>query len=82
MEQKGPDRNSVLALFAFPSIAVLERDNQRVFAVSRRIRVRGDQKKELQLERLAQALLRAARKGAERPQAMEAKPSPEARDDE
>jgi len=50
--------------------------------VGRRSRVRGDQKKELQLERLAQALLRAARKGAERPQAMEAKPSPEARDDE
>jgi hypothetical protein len=34
--------------------------------VSRRIRVRGDQRKELELERLAHALLRAAREAAER----------------
>jgi hypothetical protein len=47
----------------------------------RRIRVRGDQRKELELERLAQALLRAAREAAEREQATEAKPSPEVRDD-
>jgi len=80
MEQEGPDRNSVLAPFAFPSIAVLERDNQRVFAVSRRIRVR-DQRKEMELERLAHALLRAAREAAEREKPTEAKPSPEARDD-
>jgi hypothetical protein len=49
--------------------------------MSRRIRVRGDQRKELELERLAHALLRAAREAAER-QAAEAKPAPEeARDD-
>jgi hypothetical protein len=34
--------------------------------MSRRIRVRGDQRKELELERLAHALLRAAREAAER----------------
>lgn len=49
--------------------------------MSRRIRVRGDQLKELDLERLAHALLRAAREAAERQQATEAKPSQEARDD-
>jgi hypothetical protein len=41
--------------------------------MSRRIRVRGDQRKELELERLAHALLRAAREAAER-QAAEVKP--------
>jgi hypothetical protein len=45
--------------------------------MSRRIRVRGDQKKELELERLAQALLRAAREAAERQKAAEVKPKPE-----
>jgi hypothetical protein len=35
----------------------------------------------LELERLAQALLRAAREAAERHEATEVKPSPEARDD-
>jgi hypothetical protein len=49
--------------------------------MSRRIRVRGDQRKELELERLAHALLRAAREAAERQEATEAKPSLEARDD-
>ena len=34
--------------------------------MSRRIRVRGEQRKELELERLAHALLRAARESAER----------------
>jgi hypothetical protein len=34
--------------------------------MSRRIRVRGEQRKELELERLAHALLRAARDAAER----------------
>jgi hypothetical protein len=47
--------------------------------MSRRIRVRGDQRKEVELERLAHALLRAAREAAERQQATEAKPEPEAR---
>jgi hypothetical protein len=45
--------------------------------MSRRIRVRGDQRKELELERLAQALLRAAREAAERQDAAEAKPTRE-----
>jgi hypothetical protein len=49
--------------------------------MSRRIRVRGDQRKELELERLAHALLRAAREAAEHQQATEAKPSSEVRDD-
>ena len=34
--------------------------------MSRQIRVRGEQRKELDLERLAHALLRAAREAAER----------------
>jgi hypothetical protein len=34
--------------------------------MSRRIRVRGEQRKELELERLAHALLRAVREAAER----------------
>jgi hypothetical protein len=34
--------------------------------MSRRIRVRGDQRKDLELERLAHALLRAAREAAQR----------------
>lgn len=34
--------------------------------MSRRIRVRGEQRKELELERLAHALLRAAREAAQR----------------
>jgi hypothetical protein len=70
-----------LAPFAFPTIAALERGNQRVLAMSRRIRVRGDQREELELTRLAQALLRAAREAAERQEVKEAKPSREARDD-
>jgi hypothetical protein len=37
--------------------------------MSRRIRVRGEQRKELELERLAHALLRAAREAAEREEA-------------
>jgi hypothetical protein len=45
--------------------------------MSRRIRVRGDQREELELTRLAQALLRAAREAAERQKAAEAKPEPE-----
>jgi hypothetical protein len=45
--------------------------------MSRRIRVRGDQRKELELERLAHALLRAAREAAEREKAAEVKPEPE-----
>ena len=49
--------------------------------MSRRIRVRGDQRDELELARLAQALLRAAREAAERQRATEVKPSPEASDD-
>jgi hypothetical protein len=49
--------------------------------MSRRIRVRGDQRKEMELERLAHALLRAAREAAEREKASESKPEPEARDD-
>jgi hypothetical protein len=49
--------------------------------MSRRIRVRGDQRKELELERLAHALLRAAREAAERKDAAEAKPEEEGRRD-
>ena len=49
--------------------------------MSRRIRVRGDQRKEVELERLAHALLRAAREAAEREKASEAKPARKARDD-
>jgi dTDP-glucose pyrophosphorylase len=49
--------------------------------MSRRIRVRGDQRKELELTRLAQALLRAAREAAERQEAAEAKADEEARRD-
>ena len=49
--------------------------------MSRRIRVRGDQRKELELERLAHALLRAAREAAERQEPTEVKPAQEARDD-
>ena len=50
--------------------------------MSRRIRVRGEQRKELELERLAHALLRAAREAAELQKAAEVKPVPEeARDD-
>jgi hypothetical protein len=45
--------------------------------VSRRIRVRGEQRKELELERLAHALLRAAREAAEREKAVEVKPEQE-----
>jgi hypothetical protein len=48
--------------------------------MSKRIRVRGDQRKELELERLAHALLRAAREAAERQEATE-KPAREGRDD-
>lgn len=47
--------------------------------MSKRIRVRGDQRKELQLERLAHALLRAAREAADKEAAKKA--SREARDD-
>jgi hypothetical protein len=48
----------------------------------RRIRVRGEQRKEFELERLAHALLRAAREAAERQEAerqeaAEIKPEPE-----
>jgi hypothetical protein len=49
--------------------------------MSRRIRIRGDQKEELELTRLAQALLRAAREAAEREKAAKAKPEPEGRRD-
>jgi hypothetical protein len=42
-------------------------------AMSRRIRVRGEQRKEFELERLAHALLKAAREAAEREAA---KPTP------
>jgi hypothetical protein len=49
--------------------------------MSRRIRVRGDQRKELELERLAHALLRAAREAAERQDAAKAKSAPEASHD-
>lgn len=45
--------------------------------MSRRIRVRGDQRKDIELERLAHALLRAAREAAERQKAVEVKPEPE-----
>jgi hypothetical protein len=48
-----------------------------VLAMSRRIRVRGDQRKELELERLAHALLQAAREAAERQKAAEVKSAPE-----
>jgi hypothetical protein len=58
-----------LAPFAFSHIAFGERDNPRELAMSRRIRVRGDQRKELELERLAHALLRAAREAAQREEA-------------
>jgi hypothetical protein len=43
--------------------------------MSRRIRVRGDQRKDLELERLAHALLRAAREAAERQNAVDEKPA-------
>jgi hypothetical protein len=49
--------------------------------MSRRIRVRGDQRKELELERLAHALLQAAREASERQKAAEVKPAPEASHD-
>jgi hypothetical protein len=49
--------------------------------MSKRIRVRGDQREELELTRLAHALLRAAREAAEREKATQAKPALEARDD-
>jgi hypothetical protein len=49
--------------------------------MSRRIRVRGEQRKELELERLAHALLRAAREAAEREKKAEMKPGPEVSDD-
>jgi hypothetical protein len=49
--------------------------------MSRRIRVRGEQRTELELERLAHALLRAAREAAGRQAAAEAKPAPEVRHD-
>jgi hypothetical protein len=49
--------------------------------MSRRIRVRGEQRKELDLERLSHALLRAAREAAERDKTAEAKAAgPEASD--
>ena len=49
--------------------------------MSKRIRVRGEQREDLELTRLAQALLRAAREAAERQEATEAKPDQEARRD-
>jgi hypothetical protein len=49
--------------------------------MSRRIRVRGDQKQEIELERLARALLRAAREAADRQQPAESKPAAEASND-
>jgi hypothetical protein len=49
--------------------------------MSRRIRVRGEQRKELDLERLAHALLKAAREAAEREKAREMKSEPEASSD-
>jgi hypothetical protein len=49
--------------------------------MSKRIRVRGDQRKELELERLAHALLRAAREATERQKAAEVKPQQEGRHD-
>ena len=48
--------------------------------MSRRIRVRGEQRKELELERLAHALLRAAREAAQREEAAK-KSVPEVRRD-
>ena len=50
--------------------------------MSRRIRVRGDQRKDLELERLAHALLRAAREAAQRESASEERRTKEARDDD
>jgi hypothetical protein len=49
--------------------------------MSRRIRVRGDQRKDLELERLAHALLRAAREAAQRQIAANEKPAKEDRHD-
>jgi hypothetical protein len=49
--------------------------------MSRRIRVREDQRKELELERLAHALLRAAREAAAGERTAEVKPAPEASHD-
>jgi hypothetical protein len=49
--------------------------------MSKRIRVRGDQREELDLARLAHALLQAARETAERQKAAEVKPAPETRHD-
>jgi hypothetical protein len=50
--------------------------------MSRRIRVRGDQRKEIELERLAHALLKAAREAAaQREKAQDAKPAEENGDD-
>jgi hypothetical protein len=46
--------------------------------MSGRIRVRGDQRKDLELERLAHALLRAAREAAQRESAAEVKRAQEA----
>jgi hypothetical protein len=46
--------------------------------MSRRIRVRGDQRKDLELERLAHALLRAAREAAQRQGAADEKGAKEA----
>jgi hypothetical protein len=45
--------------------------------MSRRIRVRGDQRKDFELERLAHALLRAAREAAQRQSAADEKPAKE-----
>jgi hypothetical protein len=49
--------------------------------MSKRIRVRGNQREELELARLAQALLRAAREAAERQKAPEVRPDVEGRRD-
>jgi hypothetical protein len=49
--------------------------------VTKRIRVRGEQREEIELTRLAQALLRAAREAAERQEAAKTKPDQEARRD-
>jgi hypothetical protein len=50
--------------------------------MSRRIRVRGDQRKDIELERLAHALLRAAREASEHQKAVEVKPEPEKNHDD
>lgn len=65
--RRGQDRTSVLAPFVFRAVALLEQRNNEDNAMRRQIRVRGEQRDALELERLAHALLRAARELAETP---------------